>query len=313
MTQEIHRMVSPEAGVVRKYIARSIGNSHAAAKSCWVIMFSAGTFAALSALNLALRCDGLFNGSTVVACPNPSDSFLLFKTSVSLFIFVLTFSRFYLGDVRVFDEKYSEVHELVRDKIDAGDKSREQDGGAELKNALLLFSKLLSYNDTTWLKFESVWLIFQTMIIVFLAFQLAEATNFLIVYATLLVCNSIWLTATNVLVEHTISDAHREVFDFYRGDRGFMARYPHLASWRWTINNMFHFIALVLIILIQHGAIGSTFIGITVSEETLMVAGYVVCISNCVIDFTITRDFYFPKFSEFYRTFQESIESKQTS
>jgi hypothetical protein len=191
--------------------------------------------------------------------------------------------------------------------IDAGKENRTSDQGAALRSALELFSRLLSYNDTTWLKFESVWLIFQTMIIVFLAFQIADTFNFFVVYAALLVCNSIWLTSTNVLVEHTISDIHQEVFKFYSADRGFLARYPHLASWRWAINNMLHFVLLVGILALHDRALGYRLLGVTIQSEHVGIFGYLVCVSNCVVDLSITRDFYFPKFAKFYDAFQGAI------
>lgn len=300
-------MSTKEAQLVRTYISNSIANSHNAIKNCWLIVFSAGTFAALSALNVTLRCEGYLVGAPAIC---PTDPALWHNTALNsacgIVVFVLTFARFYLGDVRIFDEKYSEIYSLVLETI----KARQDPFPSEetqkhlLGESLDLFLKLLRYNDARLLKFEGIWLIFQTQIIVFLAFQINDPYNFFTIYGVLLLSNSIWLILTNVVVSSTITQINQEIFYFHAQDRSFFGRFPRLASWRWAINNLLHCAALCAIVYLSHRLVWAD--TLASQQYDLLVCGYAICISNCIVDFVLTRDFYFPKFYDFYKAYEAS-------
>jgi hypothetical protein len=270
-------------------------------------MFSAGTFAALSALNITLRCDGYLVGLPA-ACPSgPAlwDSTVL-DSLLGIFIFVLTFARFYLGDVRIFDEKYSEVYSLVLETIKARQDPLPVDPEQKklLKQSLELFLRLLRYNDARLLKFEGIWLIFQTLIIVFLAFQINDPYNFFTIYGVLLLLNSVWLILTNVFVSSTITQINQEIFYFHARDSSFAGRFPRVASLRWAINNLLHCAALCVVVYMSHRSIQHPTVGS--QPYDLLIWGYAICVLNCVVDFVVTRDFYFPKFHDFYKAYESS-------
>jgi hypothetical protein len=300
-------MSTKEAQLVRSYISTSIANSHIAIKNCWLIMFSAGTFAALSALNVSLRCEDYLHGAPATCPSTPAiwNSTVL-NSLAGIFIFVLTFARFYLGDVRIFDEKYSEVFSLVLETIKARQDPlpTADDQKKLLTESLELFVRLLRYNDARLLKFEGIWLIFQTLIIVFLAFQISDPYNFYTVYGILLLSNSIWLVLTNVVVSPTITEINQAVFYFHASDKSFFGRFPRLAAWRWAVNNVIHCAALCVVVYLSHRS------NLTVVSDSqpygLLIWGYGICISNCVADFILTRDFYFPKFYDFYKAYEAS-------
>jgi hypothetical protein len=174
-----------------------------------------------------------------------------------------------------------------------------------LKDSLDLFIRLLRYNDARLLKFEGIWLIFQTLIIVFLAFQLNDPYNFFTVYGILLLSNSIWLILTNVVVAPTITQINQEVFYFHPRDESFFGRFPRLAAWRWAINNVVHCSGLCLVVYLSHRSLA-----VVVPDPhspSLLIWGYGLCISNCIADFVLTRDFYFPKFMYFYKAYEDAI------
>jgi hypothetical protein len=301
----LKRMSTKEAQLVRTYISNSIANSHSAIKNCWLIMFSAGTFAALSALNITLRCDGYLSGPPTI-CPtapaiwnNP-----VLNSLFGIFIFVLTFARFYLGDVRIFDEKYSEIYSLVVETIKARQDPLpvEEEKKELLNESLDLFLRLLRYNDARLLKFEGIWLIFQTLIIVFLAFQINDPYNFFTVYGVLLLSNSIWLILTNVFVSSTITEINQKIFYFHSRDKSFSGKFPRLASLRWATNNLIHCAGLCIVVYFSH----RWYAPLRPSSYALLIWGYLICVSNCIVDFVVTRDFYFPKFYDFYKGYESS-------
>jgi hypothetical protein len=304
-------MSTKEAQLVRTYISNSIANSHNAIKNCWLIVFSAGTFAALSALNVALRCEGYLVGAPAIC---PAEPALWHSTVLNslcgIIVFVLTFARFYLGDVRIFDEKYSEIYSLVLETIKARQDPLplEEKQKNLLNESLDLFLKLLRYNDARLLKFEGIWLIFQTQIIVFLAFQINDPYNFFTIYGVLLLSNSIWLILTNVVVSSTITQINQEIFYFHAQDSSFSGRFPRLASWRWAINNLLHCAGLCAVVYFSHRLVWGT--TLASQQYDLLIWGYTICISNCIVDFILTRDFYFPKFYDFYKAYESSTMPK---
>jgi len=259
-------------------------------------MFTAGIFAALSTLNSILRCDGILGQMAPLKCNFHEP---LLNYCLAFVIFFLTFARFYLGDVRLFDTRYSEVYKLVNEEIDAH-------GGTDDSDR---FSKILAHSDRNMLKFEGIWLIFQTLIVVFLAYQIDVPSNFVGVYITLLICNSVWLIIMNRVMEPTTSHAINDIFPFAKKEsRGFRARFPRVASNIWTINNLFHAGALLFVIYCGVGFLNSkgySFYANELAGNTPLTC-LVICLSNCVIDFLLARNLYFPRFSQFYRLFKQS-------
>jgi hypothetical protein len=96
--------------LARAFASEAISNSHAGIKACWMIVFSAGTFAALSTMKDVLIQAHWFNGTV------PPDKYIdqnLWICPLLFMVFVGTFLRFHIGGVRVFDIRYSEIFKLV--------------------------------------------------------------------------------------------------------------------------------------------------------------------------------------------------------
>jgi hypothetical protein len=198
--------------LARAFASEAISNSHAGIKGCWMIVFSAGTFAALSTMKDVLIQVHWFNGTVPPdkhIDQHPLICFLLFV------VFVLTFLRFYIGGVRVFDIRYSEIFRLVNTEL--SEKLKDTSGFeqfardsetfrllntedpkdskdlAEFKKSVAngdifkqtntesaedRFKQLVANSDQTVYKFEVVTLTFQSLIVVFLAFQIGDWLNF---------------------------------------------------------------------------------------------------------------------------------------
>ncbi|HEY0330170.1 MAG TPA: hypothetical protein VGC77_13850 [Rhodopseudomonas sp.] len=263
--------------LARAFVSDAISNSHAAIKACWLIVFSAGTFAALSTLNTVLIQMDWLNG--VVSPQNritehPLICFILFV------VFVLTFLRFYIGDVRIFDIRYTEIFKLVNLSIDLSDDP----------NDFSKFKKLVLNSDRNLYKFEVVILTFQTLIIVFLAFQISNWLNFARVYSFLMVWNVVYLIFNYFRSRAVVSPVFLELFPNASNLPTIAAMFPMQASLIWIVNN---FIAAVVLS-------PSIFYSSTGSAPSAFAAVVCICVlGNCLIDFFLARDFYFPRFTEF--------------
>lgn len=105
----------------RKFAGTAIENSHGAIKQVWVALFAGGTFALIKSFDELMGCAGFFdrpgtcNGFLQKVHNCPSDRvYLLLLLFTLYFVYILTFYRFYVGNVRVFDMRYIEVGKCSR-------------------------------------------------------------------------------------------------------------------------------------------------------------------------------------------------------
>src|SRR5208282_528469 len=110
-----------ELKLARSYIAEAIKNAHSAIRTSWTIMFTAGTFGAVSTMSSVLRCKRNLYIPWITDYPVAKSSCHfndhLVNYVLCFIVYFLTFARFYLGDCRIFDIKYSELFQLVLNEI----------------------------------------------------------------------------------------------------------------------------------------------------------------------------------------------------
>jgi hypothetical protein len=264
--------------VARMFVSEAIANSHAAIKACWLIVFSAGTFAALSTINSMLLQYGLLRGvppASAVPIAHPGICTALFA------VFVLTFLRFYVGDVRIFDIRYSEVFKLANSSID------HISDRADISR----FTKLVANSDRNLYKFEIVLLTFQTLIIVFLAFQISDWENFARAYTFLMVWNIAYLVLANLQSQLVIRPFFYEIFPGTEDIASIQAMFPMKASRIWIYNNSVAVVVLVCLMLASDR--------MPEKEHFFGWCATITLLANCFFDGYLARDFYFPRFSEF--------------
>lgn len=301
--------------LARSYIAEAIKNAHAAIRSSWTIMFTAGTFGALSTINAVLRCKHSWYIPHIISYPTPPNACHYDDTLVNymmgLIVYFLTFSRFYLGDCRVFDIKYSEIFSLIVNETN----SRSGRGPEER------FERIMRYNDRKFFKFEFIWMLFQTLVVIFLAFQIDNAEFFVEVYILLLVSNSVWLYVSVFQGEPTITNTVSEALPYMhlavpsRGRIRAKLRLPREAARVWIINNLVHATILCLIVIFSP-MLGPAFSVSDVYLQTWsfsMTIAMMVCLSNCLVDFKLSHNFYFPKFFDDYEVMYHTIKTQSES
>jgi hypothetical protein len=259
-------------------------------------MFSAGTTASLASMGHTLKCHGILVADfTNTAAPTCTDN-QIYPTLCGFIVFFITFARFYLGDVRIFDARYSEVYLLVVDNIDLQATSTED----ARRDSLKLFVDLLAHNDKVIFKLEGIWLLFQTLIVVFLGFNIETAENFLRVYMFLLFCNSAWLLATYFKLSPVVKQITDHILSVDHNRKSWGVQFARQASIRWFWNNA---ICCAVIVAAMTG------ISLFPSQrEFFHEIGYATCVINCIVDLSWTINFYFPRFSKEYQNFIEAVE-----
>ncbi|HWX82038.1 MAG TPA: hypothetical protein VNZ48_00435 [Xanthobacteraceae bacterium] len=326
--------------VFRKFARKAAEKSHAVLKSCWMILFTGGTFALLHSFDEWVQSvEDMFKSVD----PIGSQSFLelhgieLFKAPLSFVLFVvylLTFYRFYVGNIRVFDMIYDEVFEFIDSLHDEKNFQPNDENNSQPKRPAPEskddeYGKLLEYSDNL-IKWESFFLIMTALIVVFLTVTPLNPLKFLIVYFILLFFDILWLTADKLWVKYVAIHQFdvREARNFFRskfkkvfGKPGQACdkMFPSHALKTWEDNNIW-FATVIFIILGTYCAIyycyepPPTNVPPLLRKEAveLMVLwlGAAAALANCCIDLRKAWTFYHPTFSDAYK---ELLKSQTTS
>lgn len=304
--------------VFRKFAEDATKNSHATIKQVWAILFTGGTFALLHSFDALIDCTFTALPPTLpVDYPSIDDhnycillhhNWLLFALSLVLFIvYLATFYRFYVGNIRVFDMKYDEVFKFVNNLHDKKN-WKNQNGDPPPTTD---YQNLLNYS-TRLSKPETFQLMINTLVIVYLTVLPLNPPRFLGVYAILLACDLLWMLnkddGTQLFFRKLFFELFKkpppelieEVFPQYAPPPELIEEvFPQYATDRWHENNKFCLLYLLVILgfygLISYGNYpggGATF------EQFLLCCGAAVALINCYIDLRYTWDFYNPKFSQ---------------
>jgi hypothetical protein len=271
--------------IIRQFLMSISSHSNNGIKNVWLILFTAGAIIALRKLHVLLVDTGFIVESTPAAdVVLPAVSFLLF------FIYFLTFFRFYVGDIRIFDIRYSEVFGIINTYV--------EESGLTSKSEKYLI-EYLKYHDSGLFRFESLFLVFQTVIIAYLAFHILEPWNFLRVYLVLMCVNLAWLSLSNVRFDAAASEIIYGIFGVKKsGEKtAFEYMFPREAGWIWVKNNAVTAL-IIAVLLFAPYARWQDEIGLTQNARYWI--GALVMLGNCLFDITYTRNFYFPKLLGFY-------------
>lgn len=106
-----------------------------AIKSCWLVIFAGGTINFITSLDKMGSCFGILNPHN---CPSDYNLALLNLGVIPLLhvVYILTFFRFYVGDIRVFDFRYSEVYKFANMLADTGEPHTAE-----------MYRQILKYSD----------------------------------------------------------------------------------------------------------------------------------------------------------------------
>jgi hypothetical protein len=314
-----------KSAVFRKFARKSTEKSHAVLKSCWMILFTGGTFALLHSFDEWVQSieDNFSRSVDAVG----SQSFLeqhgveLFKAPLSLLLFIvylLTFYRFYVGNIRVFDMIYDEIFEFIDSLHD--EKNLKPDWTAPpAKVRDEEYEKLLKYSDNL-IKWESFFLILTALIVVFLTVTPANPLKFLIVYSILLIADIFWLTADKIWVKYVaprqlnVSEARKFFKEKFKSVFGKSVEecdemFPIHALEVWKENNI-QFATIILVVLGLYWTIYywlplPTDVPALLRKEVVQLSvlwlGAVAAFANCWIDLKKARRFYHPTFSDAYK------------
>jgi hypothetical protein len=172
----------------RKIASEGIKNSHFAIKNCWLILFAGGTFALLNSFDHIIECR-LFKEAMDKFCVESSfDSKYFLLYLLLCCIYLLTFYRFYVGNVRVFDVRYNETFEFIK-TIHENEKTKTPN---EIKIEDDDYKSIFKLVDT-WNKVESIFLMAKTLMIIYLTVAVLNPFKFLLIYFSVLVFDIVWM------------------------------------------------------------------------------------------------------------------------
>jgi hypothetical protein len=313
--------VLDKVAVFRRFAEEATKNSHATIKQVWTILFTGGTFALLHSFDqLVISFEHIFDGSldpnepyiwceqfqfdlSEIACWVERYDLVLCTLMVSLLLFVvylLTFYRFYVGNIRVFDMKYDEAFKFIDSRYKEEnwhngkpDNSKKDEDYQELLN----YSTRLSGRET----FQ---LMINTLVIVYLTVLPLSPFKFLLVYFILLILDMLWIWKSADRHQHFFQKRFFEEFETLPPKDLIEEVFPKYATSRWHINNVFFAIVLFLILIIyvwiffkSAGTLMQEW-----EEVGLLALGAMVALMNCVVDLMCTWGFYNPKFSLAYES-----------
>jgi hypothetical protein len=269
-----------------KFANDAINNSHVAIKNCWLIFFSAATFHILSTIRHSFACAELFVPTFVTSCIGGDAQYYTIHSVENLLyftVYLLTFFRFYVGDVRIFDIRYSEMFKIAERNIEQSIKANRDNIQSEFN---LYIELVRTYGGGGRHKFESFYLMLQTLLIVSIGINIDNAIVFGGLYSALLLVNAVWLSFT----PHKMSQLQKLLFlsiPLLAKSNNIKAGLPSEAGKKWIVNNFAHGAALgVIIVLVGSGLV----------PHQWLWAAVIVALSNCIFDILMTFTFYFPNF-----------------
>lgn len=289
--------------VFRKFAEDATKNSHATIKQVWAILFTGGTFALLHSFDALIDCTfTALPPGLPIDYPSIDDhnycillhhNCLFFALSFVLFIvYLATFYRFYVGNIRVFDMKYDEVFKFVNNLHDKKNWKDRKGAPPPIED----YQELLNYS-TRLSKSETFQLMINTLIIVYLTVLPLDPLKFLIVYAILLAFDLVWMRNKDEYFRNHFFEVFKKPTSEFPREL-IEEVFPQYAMDKWHENNKFCLLYLLAILgfygLVWYGNYpgGATF------KQFLLCCGAGVALINCYIDLRRTWDFYNPKFSQ---------------
>lgn len=164
---------------------------------------------------------------------------------VLFFVFLFTYARFFLGDIRYLDIKY--LH--------------HQNSHSYLRR-LNSLSRFIDFYS----------LVFHAIFFYLLAGSIANFRQFYIIYAAILILNSVWLVINYVATNKT--DKQRNEVR---------------SSLKWATNNAVSFILFLLLVYVFQYSFDNAW---------LLLLFFILAFANTIIDYLLTWKLYFPEIHE---------------
>jgi len=236
-------------------------------------------------------CVGLLQGVDEINTRNVLNFLLL----ISLYlVYVLTFYRFYVGNIRVFDMRYIEVVKFI------GLLGEKQTSAVEKDSEYRTFFEYIDGNS----RWESIYLIFKTLVIISLTIEINTPRNFMIIYLLLMVMDIVWIALTSPPTPY-----FRELFFKTLGlneDAGLGMNFPSRATELWKRNNIWCAFWLGLVLLCVYSRECVPLLQMLAGTWFYLAAGAAVMLFNCLQDLHRTWRFYNPRFADVYARFPPS-------
>jgi hypothetical protein len=323
--------------IFRKAAGTAIENSHNAIKQVWVVLFAAGTFALINSFYTLLQCAPAAHPILEESCRVIGlDTVRMMRPNFWIHvlfyvIYVLTFYRFYVGNIRVFDMRYVEVVKFVAslgEKLTSiADKDKDPGKRDEINRKKdELYTALFERLDDLSRVRDSIFLMLKTLFIISLTIQVNNPASFMTIYLIVMLLDILWM----------IWPAWRTMLGSWSGFRGTirgMLRqsayfremffvelaldqslgthankdaiemiFPSRAIEFWTMNNILCVACLIPVFLVLIWARQHDWPAEHVSVIYLI--GGLVMLWNCVRDVRGTWEFYNPTFTQAYRLFR---------
>jgi hypothetical protein len=302
----------------RKVAGEAIRNSHIAIKNCWMILFTGGTVALLNQFDRLTGC--VFTGARHVnhcsdihlnsTMSTFSHWYFVALYSSLIFVYFLTFYRFYVGNVRVFDIRYDEVFKFITSLSDKDIRPNVDPNSEDAE-----YQALFSYSDV-WIKKESVVLMLQTFLVIYLALLILHPLKFMLVYLLVLFVDCWWIAWSAFSakgknnLQTLFSEKFFEIFGELKERKETINKmFPSGAMSVWHKNNsifaiiLLPLVALSLLVDVDADAVKyiSSVAPKDVVVEVLFALGAISMLANCAADLWRARTFYSPLFGENHR------------
>jgi hypothetical protein len=203
-----------------------------------------------------------------------------------LFVFLPLFIRFFYGDNRYLDLHYIELRDLTKkDLFYFRDAGHRYSGASRFLDIALLMShsivfifmgKSIVYPDL----FSSLVIVLMGANICWLLFVIYRNRNNTKKYF-------ITSNGSESLALNAVSNTQKL---YGNVETRSICRSRDWVLWRWAMNNLAHLVLVVGILLLVYGG--------KISVEEYMYAFIVIMLSNSVLDFILTWEFYFPRLDE---------------
>jgi len=298
--------------IFRKAASTAIENSHTAIKQVWVALFAGGTFAFIQSFDTLMGCTRfpLFqqrhDRCTPFIDPNNAHLFWWNLLIVGTFyvVYLLTFYRFYVGNIRVFDMRYVEIVKFVALAAEAqtDDENRND------------YARLFDYIDTN-ARSESIYLIVKTLVIISLTIDMNTPATFLSIYLLVLGMDVFWIRVLARRPHRTYlelfaeklglpTDPSNQPAERRRGIEDLRRMFPGDALAFWATNNVNCFVFLLLILVPVWISKSNPQSELAAYLDWYYTAAAIVAFVNCIADLGRTWWFYNPRFRNVYELFR---------
>ncbi|MGD0189333.1 MAG: hypothetical protein ABSD74_01190 [Rhizomicrobium sp.] len=287
--------------IFHEIAGNAVENSHNAIKQVWVALFAGGTFSFIKSFDDLMHCAHVFfpypdervHCSWLLGGDNES---IRLAICISLYVaYALTFYRFYVGNIRVFDLRYVEIVKFTKLLY-------ESDRAA--------FERLFDHLDEG-RRWDSIYLIFKTFVIISLTIEINTPFIFFSIYFLVLLLDVAWIRIAihpRPLFKPLFFETIGLPAELGSATSGWpqesRVAYKELemtfsshAMTIWTRNNTIFSIIMLVLIPLPYLYRGSDL------ELYSLILLSLCVIMNSLIDLIMTWNFYNPKFSKGYRLF----------